>query len=140
MRIILMTIFSLGLLLSMSFNAVKASEKTEASDGAPSVLFVELQPLILPVIDQYGGTQTVSLVVAVEVDSQEKADKVTKFSPRLTDAYLSDLYGAFTHKAPEDGVIPIAYLKKRLNAMSAKVLGDAVVSDVLVQVMQARRT
>lgn len=138
MRNILMAVLSLGLILSIPLTSAQAKEK--AAEGEASILFVELQPLILPVIDQYGSTQTVSLIVAVEVDSQEKADKVTKFSPRLTDAYLSDLYGAFSQKAPEGGVIPITYLKKRLNAMSAKVLGDAVVSDVLVQVMQARRT
>ena len=82
----------------------------------------------------------VSLVVAIEVDSQEKADKVTHYSPRLTDAYLSDLYGVLSRKAMENGVIPIDFVKKRLNMASSKVLGDAVVSDVLVQVLQSRRT
>ena len=134
MRYVLMVIFSLALLLSASLSTAQAKE------GEPAVLFVELQPLILPVIDKYGTTKTVSLVVAIEVDSQEKADQVTKFSPRLTDAYLSDLYGALSHKATEGGIIPITYLKKRLNVMSAKVLGDEVVSDVLVQVMQTRNT
>lgn len=116
----------------------KAEEKTE--DSGPTVHFVELAPLILPVINNYGVTQMVSLVVAVEVDSQEKADKVTKYSPRLTDAYLSELYGTFSQKSPEGGVLPINFVKKRLNATSTKVLGEHVVSDVLVQVLQSRRT
>ena len=108
--------------------------------GEPGVHFVELSPLILPVINDRGVTQMVSLVVALEVDSQEKADKVTQYSPRLTDAYLSDLYGTLSRKAVETGVIPIEFVKKRLNMASTKVLGEAVVADVLVQVLQSRRT
>ena len=135
MRFFLVSIFSIGMLFSAaSFNDTHAADAP--AEGEPSVLFVELSPLILPIINEYGVTQVVSLVVAVEVDSQEKADKVTKFQPRLTDAYLSDLYGAFSQKAPENGIIPISYLKKRLNIMSTKVLGEHVVDDVLVQVMQ----
>lgn len=139
MKKILLAMLSIGFLLS--FSPAQAEEEKEAEDaGAPTILFVKMAPLILPVIDNHGITKTVSLVVAVEVDSQEKADQVTKFSPRLTDAYLSDLYGVFSHKAPEGGVIPITYVKKRLNAMSGKILGEEVVSDVLVQVLQSRRT
>ena len=122
-------------ILSTSAHAAGGEKKAE---GESSILFVELSPLILPIVNEYGVTQVISLVVAIEVDSQEKADKVTKFQPRLTDAYLSDLYGAFSHQAPKNGIIPIAFLKKRLNMMSAKVLGEHVVSDVLVQVMQNR--
>lgn len=141
MKKILLTLFSLSILLTFTYsNGAMAAEDKEVEDGATNVLFVELAPLILPVINNYGVTQMVSLVVAVEVDSQEKADQVTKFSPRLTDAYLSELYGTFSQKQPKDGIIPISFVKKRLNATSAKILGDAVVSDVLVQVLQSRST
>lgn len=137
MRFFLLSLFAIGIMFFTPLNN-QVHAKEAPAEGEPSVMFVELNPLILPVINEYGVTQVVSLVVAVEVDSQEKADKVTKFQPRLTDAYLSDLYGAFAHQAPANGIIPIAYLKERLNIMSAKVLGDHIVSDVLVQVMQKR--
>ena len=42
---------------------------------------------------------------------------VLKYQPKLTDAYLSDLYGAFSNQIPDSGIIPIAYLKERLNIM-----------------------
>lgn len=132
-------LMSLSVIFLFSFSQANAEEKKTEETG-PTIHFVELAPLILPVIDSFGVTKVISLVVAVEVDSQEKADKVTKYTPRLTDAYLSDLYGAFSYKAPEGGVIPIGFVKERLNAASAKVLGEEVVSDVLVQVLQSRRT
>jgi hypothetical protein len=135
-RFFVSCLFCFTLILSGASANAADKDKEEGDDSG--IHFVELQPLILPVIDANGMTQVVSLVVAVEVDSQEKADTVTKYQPRLTDAYLSDLYGAFAHKAPANGIIPITYLKERLNLMSSKVLGDDIVSDVLVQVMQKR--
>jgi flagellar basal body-associated protein FliL len=118
-----------------------AMAKDKSSDGESAIQFIELNPLILPIISERGVTQMVSLVVSVEVDSEEKANQVRKYQPRLTDAFLSDLYGTFSaHAARSGGQIPIPYLKQRLNALSGKVLGDHVVNDVLLQVMQKRQT
>jgi len=139
MRIFFVMLLSVGLLFSFTSD-VQAGEDKKSKGEDPGVHFVELSPLILPVINDRGVTQMVSLVVALEVDSQEKAAKVTKFSPRLTDAFLSDLYGSFSRQAPEGGIIPIGYVKERLNNASEKVLGDAIIDDVLVQVLQSRRT
>jgi flagellar FliL protein len=140
MKLFLTAFFSLCIFTSVAFVNPSYAADDKGKEGEPTVHFIELNPLIVPVITANGATQMVSLVVAVEVDSQEKADKVTKFSPRLTDAYLSELYGAFAHKAPENGIIPISYVKERLNKTSGKILGDETVSDVLVQVLQSRRT
>jgi len=136
MKKLFMMMLCVGLLMSFA----PIAEAKDKAEGEPSVHFVELSPLILPVINSRGVTQMVSLVVALEVDSQEKADKVTHYSPRLTDAYLSDLYGALSNKTVEGGMIPIDFVKKRLNSASTKVLGEAIISDVLVQVLQSRRT
>lgn len=136
----MMRAFIAGLVFSI-FALPVAQAKEKQADDAPAIQFVELNPLILPVISKRGVTQMVSLVVSVEVDSEEKAEQVRKFQPRLTDAFLSDLYGTFSrHAATNGGQIPIPYLKKRLNALSGKVLGDHVVNDVLLQVMQKRQT
>lgn len=119
----------------------KASEKKGTAQGEASVHFVELNPLILPVITDHGVTQVLSLVVSVEVDSEEKAERVRYYSPRLTDAFLSDLYGTFSrHASDNGGQIPIGFIKKRLNQLSGQVLGSDVVNDVLLQVMQSRAT
>ena len=46
--------------------------------GTGGTEFVELDPLVLPVIDNRGVTQTVSLVIALEVSTLEKVDQVKK--------------------------------------------------------------
>lgn len=101
--------------------------------------FVELDPLILPIVDNNGLSQTVNLVVVLEVvDSAAKA-KVEKITPRIKDAFIQDMYGILNkHAALKGGVIQVDMLKKRLNEVSAKVAGEDTIHDVLLQVVQQR--
>jgi flagellar FliL protein len=101
--------------------------------------YVELDPLILPIIDEYGVSQTVSLVVSLEVKDAATAEKILKMQPKLKDAYLQDMYGLLNkHAALKDGVVQIGKLKERLNKVSTKVMGENVINDVLLQVVQQR--
>lgn len=101
--------------------------------------FVELDPLVLPVIDNRGVTQTVSLVIALEVGTLEKADEIKKLTPRLKDAYIQDMYGVLnSHAALKGGVVQVGAIKERLNKITADVLGEGMVEDVLLQVVQQR--
>lgn len=109
-------------------------------EGGPQIQFVELDPLILPIVDKSGVSQTVSLVVSLEVADMAAADKVKMMEPKLKDAFIQDLYGMLNeHAALKGGVIQVGYIKKRLSAISHEVMGDHVVNDVLLQVVQQRR-
>ena len=102
--------------------------------------YVELDPLILPIVDKTGVTQTVSLIVMIEVDSQSAAQKVQELAPRLTDAYIQNMYGMLhKHEALPDGVVQVGMVKQRLNEVSREVLGADNFKDVLLQVVQQRR-
>lgn len=102
--------------------------------------FVELDPLILPIIDGNGVSQTVSMVVTIEVMDAKGAEKVKKYMPKLMDSYIQDMYGVLNkHAALEGGVIKVKMLKNRINKISQHILGDDVVYDVLLQAVQQRR-
>lgn len=121
--------------------AEKKSAKKEKHKGDKEhVEFVELDPLILPIIDENGVVQTVSLVIAIEVSAPENAGKVNTLAPRLKDAYIQEMYGVLNKQAAlnKDGIIQVNMLKERLNKISVKVLGEDVVDDVLLQVVQQR--
>lgn len=119
-------------------DAKKHAEKMEKKKSE-TFEFVELAPLILPIIDENGVSQVVSIVITIEVADTKNADKVKKMTPRLTDAYLQDLYGMLNkHAALKGGVIQISAIKARLNKVSEKVVGEGVVQDVLLQVVQQR--
>lgn len=114
------------------------SAKKDKGD-AKAFEFVELDPLILPIVDNNGVSQTVSMVVALEVFDAKAAEEVTKLSPRLKDAFIQDMYGMLNeHAALKGGVIQVSAIKKRLNKLSEDVLGEGVVHDVLLQVVQQR--
>lgn len=110
-------------------------EKAKTKDAD----FVELDPLVLPIIDKYGVSQVVSLVVALEIGDKHNTEIVTKLSPKLKDAYIQDMYGTLNKKAAlEGGVVQVGVIKNRLNKITDDVLGKNVVSDVLLQVVQQR--
>jgi flagellar FliL protein len=116
-----------------------AKEEKHAKNDAHAehVEFVELDALILPIIDEEGVNQTVSMVIAIEVGNPEAAKKVESMAPRLKDAYIQELYGVLNKNAAlKDGVIQVGMIKERLNTISTKVMGEDVVSDVLLQVVQ----
>lgn len=101
--------------------------------------FVQLDPLILPVVGQNGVDEVVSMVIVIEVKDPEKKAMVTKLQPRLKDAYIQGLYGMLNkHVALQGGVLQVGMVKEKLAAISAQVLGDDVVADVLLDVVQQR--
>ena len=119
----------------------KAREKAEIAfkEEAKKLQFVELDPIILPIIDAQGVSQVVTLVVSLEVDDKEKAEYVASLTPRLKDAFIQDMYGVLNRKASMDGgVVKVDKLKARLNRVSEKVLGQDRVNGVLLQVVNQR--
>ncbi|MCL4679519.1 MAG: flagellar basal body-associated FliL family protein [Alphaproteobacteria bacterium] len=101
--------------------------------------FVELDPLILPILDNSGVNQVVSLVIAIEVPGPSAKDKVKSMSPKLKDAYIQDMYGMLNeHAAMKGGVVQVAVIKERLNVITKDIMGKDTVKEVLLQVVQQR--
>ena len=117
----------------------KKKEDEEGTEAKASNVYYKLDPLILPVINRHGLSQTISLVVAIEVKNDRARDFIKSNAPRLTDAYLQDMYGVLNkHAALNKGVIHLAFLKKILRHVTTKVVGEDKYIDVLIQVIQQR--
>src|SRR5688500_3782577 len=72
--------------------ADKAKHK-KGDEHAAASQFVQLDPLILPIVGKDGLSQVVSLVVVIEtVDEAGKAE-IEYLAPRLKDAFIQDMYG-----------------------------------------------
>jgi len=115
--------------------AARLSEKE-----AKNLRFVEMEPIILPIIDADGVSQVVTLILSLEVTSDKDAEYVEMLKPRLKDAYLQNMYGVLNRKASMDdgGIIKVDELKERLNRVSKEVLGAKKVNSVLLQVVNQR--
>ena len=119
----------------------KAKEEALAAkkENHAAFEFVELDPLILPIVDRNGVSQVVSMVVTLEVYDSKSAEKVTKMTPKLKDAYIQSLYGTLNkHASLKGGVIQVSDIKKQLQKISHKVVGEEYVNAVLLQVVQQR--
>jgi flagellar FliL protein len=117
--------------------AEKAKKTSHAESELANLQFVQLDPMVLPIIDGDGVQQVVTLVVVIEVESDSAVQQVKKLSPRLKDAFIQDMYGVLNRKTSmEGGVVRVDRLKSRLTKVSTKVLGKENVSQVLLQVVQ----
>ncbi len=101
--------------------------------------FVELDPLILPIIDKKGVTQVISLVVVIEVPDATIKEEVERLSPRIKDAYIRDMYGVLNDRAfIKGGVLEVEMIKRRLKKVSSEVVGDDKIRDVLLQFVKQK--
>ena len=120
-----------------------ASEEAEAESQEPPAppVYVEFNPIQLPLLGEDGIEQTITIVVALEVPDDSAGDTVIAMSPRLNDAYMTRLYGGLhSHDLLlENGIIDVGRLKGRIVEASASVLGEGVVLDALVQMVAQRR-
>lgn len=115
-------------------------EADAAKANHPEFEYLQMDPLNLPVITTKGLTQQVSILVSLEVDFGKK-EAIDRYKPRLTDAYIQDLYGALGagFALIHGDVVDVRKIKERLAAVTGKVLGpDHKVNNVLLQVLQQR--
>ncbi|MGH1403331.1 MAG: flagellar basal body-associated FliL family protein [Alphaproteobacteria bacterium] len=137
MRYSLLFILSAFLFLGMPQGAYAASSSD--SEGAGGKEYVKMDPLVLPIVDNDGVHQVISMVVSIEVETVNEAEKVKLLRPKLTDAYIQDMYGSLhKHAALQGGIVRVDIIKKRLNKVTDKILGKEIDSDVLLQVVQQR--
>lgn len=116
-----------------------AEEEHAADEHAEPLPLVELSAMIVPVIDREGISQVVSLIIAIEAVDVPAADKIKYYEPKLKNAYIREMYGILNrHAALKGGVLQIGDLRKHLGTISEDILGEHVVSKVVLQVVQQR--
>ena len=100
--------------------------------------YVALRPLILPVMGRDGATETVSMAITLEVKDIKYADEAKALEPKLTDAFVTVLYGKLSHDHMKHGdqAIDVVLVKRELKRVIEEILGEHKVNEVLVQVIQ----
>ncbi|MDP2205816.1 MAG: hypothetical protein Q8K65_05860 [Alphaproteobacteria bacterium] len=113
--------------------AAKAQDKSDDKKSG-QFEYVDLHPLSIPVINEKGVVQQVSITVSLECQ-MGKRDALNIYRPRLMDAYLRELYGALgSGRAMMQGnIVDVEALKSRLSIVTERVVGPDLVSEVLLQ-------
>ena len=101
-------------------------------------LFVDFDPLILPVIRDGQVTHHLTFSILVEVKPEAGRSEVFSQRPRLMDGYFAELHALFGHRIVQDRENVAPLLNKRLLEVSQRILGPDIVTQVHVSISQSR--
>ncbi len=108
------------------------TEATGTTPGEPP-RFVTMDVLVIPIIQGEKVASTVQIQLKLEAGTVENASEITRLLPRLSDAFLRDLYGFIPRHLRKEERLDVALIKDRLQLAGDKVAGPGVIKSVLVQ-------
>lgn len=115
---------------------IDLAEMTPFSEAVP--LFVDFDPLVLPIIRDGQVTQHLTFTIILEVSSDLSRTQIFYHKRRLNDAYLRELHGLYSHRLVQDRPNVEPLLGKRLLEVSRQVLGTEKVNRVLVSILDRK--
>ena len=109
-----------------------------ATFSRPVPLFVDFDPLVLPIIRDGQVTQHLTFTIILEVTDSLDRSQVYRYKPHLNDAYLSELHALYSHRLIQDRTDVEQLLGKRLLMVSRRILGTESVNQVLVSILDRK--
>jgi hypothetical protein len=106
------------------------AEKAKA-ESAP--LFVSMEPLVVPVIENNAVTHHLTVSISLEVAGLAADAKLRNAFPRVIDAFTTELYGLMSLRFVREGGVEMPLVKQRLLLAGERELGPGVVTDVLIR-------
>ena len=107
-------------------------EATGTTPGEPPS-FVTMDVLVIPIFQGDKVAATVQIQLKLEAADVESASEIARLLPRLSDAFLRDLYGFIPRHLRKEEHLDVALIKDRLQLVGDKVAGPGVIKSVLVQ-------
>ena len=109
----------------------EAAAKLETFDKeAPA--FIELDPLVIPIVreDRIGGS--VQLQIQIETKNEHRLE-LLKMQPRISDAFIRDLYGFIPRMLKTRPDLDLDILSRRLVIIGERAVGPGYIDNVLIQ-------
>ena len=117
------------------------SEETGEEDGKKEPVgkhvFVNLKPLISPVLDDRSIKGKITIVLKLHMLKKGIEEKVRQRIPKLNDAYLNYMY-RYGSSAASTGVMQLESVLGTLQRLTDKVLGKGVATVLLDEVSRTR--
>ncbi|TNE32050.1 MAG: hypothetical protein EP349_02605 [Alphaproteobacteria bacterium] len=144
LRYMWICVFFCGMALALPLHQAAAStpEKPEAEKKDGELEYVDMNPILLPVISREGKTQNISILISIGID-QGRKPFLEGYQPRLANAYIQTLYSMFDNGEAirPNGAFDAEKVQTRLLAVTENMLHDnehLKVHDLLLKAMQAR--
>ncbi len=107
--------------------------------GAGDPEYYTLRPFTMSIVRDGRIARHVSLLVTLETRGLANKDKILEARKRLQDAFFRDLHGVMSIRRKDGKSFKASVLKKRLMAVSKRVLGEDIVRDILIEIALERR-
>jgi hypothetical protein len=106
--------------------------ETPVEDLPPQ--YIDLQPLIIPLLQENGVAATVEISVKLEALGKENAAIVKKNLPRIKDAFLKDMYSFLPRLLKDQERLDAFVLKRRFELIARRAVEpNGVINGVLIQ-------
>ncbi|MDJ0895708.1 MAG: hypothetical protein QNJ92_11260 [Alphaproteobacteria bacterium] len=96
-------------------------------------VYVQLAPFNVPVVRDGEVTGYVNITIIVEVADDEAREVAVRHMARLRDAFFRDLYATLPLRRGSSKGFEPKFVKRRMQAVSDRTLGQGVVTDILIQ-------
>ena len=113
---------------------VGASTKNiEVAQRVGEPLFLDMDPFLIPVIR--GGRVRAHFMVVIKLEAigTDQVSEIHAVRYRLADAFLRDLNAVLSVRGADGRTVRATTIKRRLQMICDRVVGDGVVRDVLIQ-------
>lgn len=108
-------------------------KKVKEKKVIDTTVFIDMEPLAIPVFQGNRVAATVQIQIKLETNNLDKAERIKKMMPIITDAFVRDLHGFMPRLLRAEERIDVLIIKQRLQLIGDKVAGKGLISNVLVQ-------
>lgn len=98
LRYIWICVFFCGMVLAVlpRSSAAAPPEDADSAQKGDGLEYVDMNPILMPVISREGRTQNMSILISLGID-QGRKPFLEGYQPRLTNAYIQTLYSMFNN-------------------------------------------
>lgn len=108
-------------------------EDKQEEEVDDTTLFVDMEPLAIPIFQGNRVAATVQIQVKLETNGKDNVDRIKRIMPIITDAFVRDLHSFMPRLLKSEERIDVLIIKQRLQFISDKVAGKGLIKNVLVQ-------
>ncbi len=127
------TVSSLKYLKLGPFQGDEVVEEKPEEQVDDTTLFVDMEPLAIPIFQGNRVAATVQIQVKLETNGKDNVKKIKRIMPVITDAFVRDLHSFMPRLLKAEERIDVLIIKQRLQLIGNKVAGKGLIKNVLVQ-------
>ena len=127
------TVSALKFLKLGPFQGEEVVEEKPEEQVEATILFVDMEPLAIPVFQGNRVAATVQIEVKLVTNSKDNVERIKQIMPVITNAFVRDLHSFMPRLLKAEERIDVLIIKQRLQLISNKVAGKGLIKNVLVQ-------